>query len=396
VTEIPDGKAVSTVVVGGGIIGAATFWELARRGQEVVLFEAGSYGHESTGKSAAIVRMHYSNPETVRMALRGRQALIELPERLGCEAVYHRTGWVFLVDVDSAETAARNRELQMGEGSPSAVIPLDELERLVPGVTTDGIAYVIYEEDSGFADPLATTRAYLAAGVREGGSAFEGAPVERIEVENGAVAGVVAGGKRVACETVVLAAGAWSNRLAAPLGVDLPIEITREQDVIYETDGTPPVPLAISAQVDRVYLRPLPERRGSSMLAGRGFPKEYELVDPDGYDDEVDASFEADVRERVVRRLPRFDGMRMVGSRVGLYSVPPDWHPLLGRVDEIDGLVLGTGGSGHAFKLGPAIGEMLAGEITGAPVDYADVERFALSRFERGTPFVSTFGGNRA
>jgi sarcosine oxidase, subunit beta len=392
----PADNAVSTVIVGGGIIGATTFWELARRGEEVALFESRTYGQESTGKSAAIVRMHYSNAETIRMALHGRRALIDLPELLGCEPVYHRTGWVFLIGEDSAETAAANRELQIREGSPSHEIPLDDLERLIPGVSTEGIAYVLYEEDSGFADPLATTRAYIDAGIREGGSAREGAAVDRIEVENGAVAGVVVDGERVPCKKVVLAAGAWSKELAAPLGVHLPIEITREQDVIYDTDGTPPVPLAVSAQADRVYLRPLPERHESSMLVGRGFPKEYEYVDPNSYDDEVDASFEADVRERVVRRFPRFAGMRIVGSRVGLYSVPPDWHPLLGRVGEVEGLILGTGGSGHAFKLGPAIGEMLAGELAGTPVDYADVDRFALSRFERGMSFVSTFGGNRA
>ena len=395
-TGIPADNAVSTVIVGGGIIGATTFWELARRGEEVALFESRTYGQESTGKSAAIVRMHYSNAETIRMALHGRRALIDLPELLGCEPVYHRTGWVFLIGEDSAETAAANRELQIREGSPSDEIRLDDLERLIPGVSTEGIAYVLYEEDSGFADPLATTRAYIDAGIREGGSAREGAAVERIEVENGAVAGVVVDGERVPCKKVVLAAGAWSKELAAPLGVHLPIEITREQDVIYDTDGTPPVPLAVSAQADRVYLRPLPERHESSMLVGRGFPKEYEYVDPNSYDDEVDASFEADVRERVLRRVPRFAGMRMVGSRVGLYSVPPDWHPLLGRVGEVEGLILGTGGSGHAFKLGPAIGEMLAGELAGTPVDYADVDRFALSRFERGMSFVSTFGGNRA
>lgn len=153
---------------------------------------------------------------------------------------------------------------------------------------------------------------------------------------------------------------------------------------------------AVSSQTDRIYLRPLPEHGERSMLVGQGFPKAYEHVDANHYDRDVDASFEADVRRRVLGRLPRFGQMRMVEGRVGLYSVPPDWHPLLGRVDAIAGLVLGTGGSGHAFKLGPAIGEMLAGEITGAPVEYADVDRFAPRRFELGSSFVSAFGGNRA
>jgi hypothetical protein len=71
-------------------------------------------------------------------------------------------------------------------------------------------------------------------------------------------------------------------------------------------------------------------------------------------------------------------------------------HPLLGSVDGIGGLYLSTGGGGHCFKLGPAFGEMIAGEILGSPVEYADIGRFALSRFERGAPFGSSFGGNRA
>jgi glycine/D-amino acid oxidase-like deaminating enzyme len=396
VTDLRSLNGISTVVIGGGIVGAATLWQLARRGDRTVLLEARRYAQESTGKSAAIVRMHYSNPETVRMAVRSREALMRLPEQLGSEPVYHRTGWVFLLDEESTETAAQNREMQTREGSASVELGLDDLRVLIPGINTEGIASVVYEEDSGFADPVATTRSYVAAAVREGASAVEGASVERIELRNGSVAGVVANGTAIACDRVVLAAGAWSKALAAPLGIDLPIVVTREQDVIYDTGDTPPVPLAVSAQADRAYFRPLSEQGESLMLVGRGFPKEYEYVDPDDYDEQVDASFESDVRDRVVRRVPRFEGMNVVGSRVGLYSVTPDWHPLLGSVDGIEGLYRGTGGSGHCFKLGPAIGEMIAGEILGFPIEYADIGRFALTRFERGTPFGSTFGGNRA
>ena len=88
--------------------------------------------------------------------------------------------------------------------------------------------------------------------------------------------------------------------------------------------------------------------------------------------------------------------MRLRDGRVGLYDVTPDWHPLLGPVDGVEGLILATGGSGHCFKLGPAIGEMVVGDMLGAPVEYADIGLFAPSRFEAGSPFRSTYGGNRA
>ncbi len=98
----------------------------------------------------------------------------------------------------------------------------------------------------------------------------------------------------------------------------------------------------------------------------------------------------------MTRRLPHLAGMRPVGGQVGLYDVTPDWHPILGAVDGLDGLFLATGGSGHCFKLGPAIGEMVAGAVLGLKTEYADVDNFSLSRFAEGREFQSSYGGNRA
>ena len=147
------------------------------------------------------------------------------------------------------------------------------------------------------------------------------------------VRGVRVGGELLECDDVVLAAGPWSGKLAAGIGLELPLEITREQDVVFATAPEQAVPCAVSSQADRVYLRPAPEYGDGHVLVGRGFPKEYETVDPDGFDDEIDAAFEEDVRDRVAARLPRLAGMRAVAGRVGLYDVTPDWHPLLGPVD---------------------------------------------------------------
>ncbi len=387
-------KGATTIVVGGGILGATTLWELAREGMEPLLFEAGRFGEASTGKSAAIVRCHYSNPEVVRMAVRSRERLRQLPLHLDCDPVYTRTGWLFLVDSESAVAAAENSLMQDEEGVDS--IEVDDLHEFLPGAEGAGIAYALYEPDSGFADPVATTAAYVTAACRAGARAFENTPVEAIEVEGGAVRGVRVAGELVECESVVLAAGVWSARLGREIGLELPLEITREQDVVFATAPEPAVPCAVSSQVDRIYMRPAPEHGDGHVLVGRGFPKEYETVEPDGYDDTVDASFAADVRERVLARLPRLAGMRAVGGRIGLYDVTPDWHPLLGPVEGYDGLHLATGGSGHCFKLGPAIGELVAGAILGKPSPFAAVESFSLARFAAGREFVSSYGGNRA
>jgi glycine/D-amino acid oxidase-like deaminating enzyme len=88
--------------------------------------------------------------------------------------------------------------------------------------------------------------------------------------------------------------------------------------------------------------------------------------------------------------------MQVVGGRAGLYDVTPDWHPLLGPVEGIEGLHLATGGSGHCFKLGPAIGELVASALLGRTLVHADIASFSLSRFAEDRAFRSTYGGNRA
>lgn len=390
------GDRTGVVIVGGGIIGAATLWEFANRGVPAVLFESRAFANESTGKSAAIVRMHYSNEMVVRMALRSRSAFMGAPDLLGSERIYWQSGWLFLVDEADSEIARRNREMQIAEGSISEELSLSHLEHFLPGIRIDGIGCALFEEESGFANPIAATRAYISAARRQGAHAYEGAPVSRLAASADRVTGVVVDDQLIEADTVVLAAGAWSKKLAAEIGVELPMMITREQDVIYDIDDAQRVPFSISNQVDRIYLRPLLEEAETLLLVGRGFPKGYEQVEPETYDHDVTPTFEEDVRSRALGRLPFLGRMRMTDSRVGLYSVPPDWHPILGRVDGLDGLILATGGSGHSFKLAPAIAELVVGDVLGTTVDYADIRPFSLDRFRRGRTFVSTYGGNRA
>jgi sarcosine oxidase subunit beta len=387
-------RGAETIVVGGGILGATTAWELARAGMDVLLLDAKRFGEQSTGKSAAIVRCHYSNPEVVRMAVRSRETLRRLPLLLECDPVYERRGWLFLVDDESAELAAANAEMQEEEGVDT--VEVDDLDEYLPGVNPAGIAYALYEPDSGFADPVATTNAYVTAARRRGARAVDCTAVESLVVEGDSVRGVRAGGELLEADRVVLAAGPWTLRLAAAAGIRLPLEITREQDVVFATAPEPTVGCAVSSQIDRVYMRAAPEHGEGHLLVGRGFPKDYEHADPDRYDDTVDSEFAGDVYARVTGRLPRLTGMKRVAGRVGLYDVTPDWHPLLGAVDEVAGLSLATGGSGHCFKLGPAIGELVAAQILGQKLGYADAASFSVGRFAAGREFRSTYGGNRA
>jgi glycine/D-amino acid oxidase-like deaminating enzyme len=142
-----------------------------------------------------------------------------------------------------------------------------------------------------------------------------------------------------------------------------------------------------------IYYRP---HGKSHTLLGRGFPKEYEYVDPDHYKESADPKFIDETSSLFTTRMPTFEDALMVNAYTGLYDVTPDWYPVLGRVSDVKGLVLCAGFSGLGFKLAPAIGELIAEEVVDGRAHSIDISRFNLSRFQTGKLFKAAYGGNRA
>ena len=132
------------------------------------------------------------------------------------------------------------------------------------------------------------------------------------------------------------------------------------------------------------------------MLVGRGYPKDYEIVEPDGYNQEVDVDFIKETTKRLQTRWPSFDSILAIDSYTGLYDVTPDWHPVLGSVDGVEGFQICAGFSGHGFKIGPAIGELMAEEIMDGRASSIDIGRFNLRRFADGKLIGAAYGTNRA
>ena len=149
--------------------------------------------------------------------------------------------------------------------------------------------------------------------------------------------------------------------------------------------------VSISNGVDAIYLRPLGQNR---FVIGRGFPKDYSDVDPYNYKATPDEDFIAEVQERTIRRFPAFQGMRLIEAYAALYDVTPDWYPFVGPRAGLEGYADFSGGSGHGFKIAPAIGRELSGCIlTGEASD--DFRQLSYDRIAAGRLFVQSFGGNR-
>jgi sarcosine oxidase subunit beta len=216
---------------------------------------------------------------------------------------------------------------------------------------------------------------------------------EGVIVENGSVKGVRTSKGDISTEVIVNAGGPWAHYFAKSAGIDAPIQVTREEEIIIESvDVGGPPKLAVSDMSKAIYYRP---HGKTHTLLGRGFPKDYEYVDPDHYKEAADTSFIEESSALFVQRMPAFENALFVNAYTGLYDVTPDWYPILGRVEEVKGFIMCAGFSGHGFKLGPAIGELMAEEIVDGKAQSIDISRFNLSRFRSGQLFKAAYGANR-
>ena len=382
------------VVVGAGISGAATAYYLKKVGvKNVALFERDSAAAGGTGKSAAIVRQHYSTALMVRVALESVNIFRDLEAELEMDVGYAPVGYVFLTPGDSVETTKRNVEAQRKLGVETEWLTPQQLADRFSWLNVEGLVGGAYEPRGGYADPVRAVDAYLAAFQRLGGKYHGGEACRALMRPNGKVTGIVTDSGCVGAGLVINAAGPWAPFLASQAAIPLQMRSVREQDTIWEGKAGRDLPeLSVSAGFDAFYMRPMGDRR---YVIGRGFPKDYEDVDPYNFKTTADDKFIADVAERFERRIPGLAGARLIHSYASLYDVSADWYPYVGPRADVRGYCDFNGGSGHGFKIAPGLARGLATWIVSGKVPFEEFGRLAYDRVLEGKPIQQSYGGNR-
>ena len=382
-----------SIVVGAGITGASTAYYLKKRGQRVLLLDRAEVASGGTGRSAAIIRQHYSTPLLVRLAHESIGQFAAMPAELGHDGGYRAAGYCFLVNAQMIGTARTNLKMQQGLGIDTTFLAENQFAGFLPGLNNQDVAGVIYEKIGGYADPVLSTQAYVKAFVAAGGEIRRQTPARGLLSAGKRVTGVLTDQGPLFAAVVVNAAGPWAGALAASAGLELSMRTVREQDTVWEVPGTHALPTtAVSNGVDAIYIRPLGNR---CFVIGRGFPKDYTDVDPYNYKTTGDSDFIAEVEARTLRRFSSFAKMRLVDTFAALYDVTPDWNPFIGPREGIQGYVDACGGSGHGFKIGPAIGRELANWIVDGTVA-EDFRQLSYDRLAAKKLFSGGYGGNRA
>jgi sarcosine oxidase subunit beta len=394
-------QKADAVVIGGGIIGASVSHFLTRLGYgQVALVEKSRICGGSTQYSAAHVRQHYSNEVAIRLAVRGAEMFANAEERLGGPAGFVQHGYLVIAPDEGEQAIREVVPVQQRFGVETEILTVDEVQHRWPELNLDGVALACFESTSGYANPVQTTKSLVRSAEAEGLSVHEGCEVTGISTENGRVAGVVTSEGTIATCVVVNACGPWGDRTGRLVGIDYPLTFSREHEAIFEApEGVGEIPV-MSDATQQLYFR----RYGDGkVLVGEGWPKQKEPADPEDYDEGTDAEHVGRMVPRLLRRLPALAatlgtadyGGTFVTGYSGVYDITEDWYPIVGE-EEIDGYYSAFGGSGHCFKLGPALGESLAHVIAGTepPID---ISSLSGSRFAEGRTFASVWGpGNRA
>ena len=377
------------VVIGGGVMGASILHSLVSRGVEApVLLERDTLGSGSTGRSSGAVRMHYSTTVNAHLAWESLRVFQNWGDivRAG-DPSFVQTGYMVFVPPEAIEGLKHNIAIQRAVGIDTSIISRDEARELAPAFHLGDDEAFAWEPQSGHADPSGTGMAFASRARELGAEVVLESPATGVEVAGGRVTAVTTSTERYETPIAVVATGPWSRSFLGRLGIDLPLEATRHEVFLLRRpmDELPFHPGGADIR-NLTYFRP----EGSDLtLVGNGNAEEN--ADPDTYNPRPSMDYLQDVWLRLSRRLPAIaDGEYFTGY-AGLYTSTPDLHPVIDKVDGIEGLYVCTGFSGHGFKLSPAVGIVMAELILDGAARTVDISPLRISRFSEGALNTTTY-----
>lgn len=416
-------ESVDVVVIGGGIIGAATTFFLAERGVSVALCEKGAIAGEASGRSLGQVASAGLAPIKLELLSEAKRLWRGMNERVGGETGYRMNGYLTpLLDEPSREMFETWLDEARAFEHEARMLRPEEVECLAPGLAAKTSAY--YNPTDGTAEPTLAASAFAQGAARKGARILTNCAVRGLDTAAGSIAGVITEHGRIRASSVVLAGGCWSRLFAGANGIELPLlNVHAFCESVYGVDpgpvGSVDAPGASwRRQVDGGYtlcvigghvpIVPAVLRYAFRYLAlmrtvhwdldlslGKTFLQE--LATPSTWsldaispferrrilEPQLSARFIRLAREKVIAFQPAFRGMRSGEAWSGALCTPPDNSPTMSAVQSHPGLFLATGFS-YGLTMAPAAGRLMA-ELVTAGKPSIDATPYRYERYVDGT-----------
>lgn len=378
------------VIIGGAATGSSVAYHLladpAFSGTVVVLEKDPTYQYCASTLSAASIRQQYSTAINIQISLYGIAFLRNLGAILAVNGErpdigLKEGGYLFLASPAGRPALEEGHALQTRLGADIALMEPDALKAHFGWLNVCDIAAgALGLSGEGWFDGYGLLQAFRRK-ARMLGADYRAAEARSIVVENGRVAGVrLTNGHVIACPVVVNASGADGRALALSAGVEIPVAMKKRMIFTFKAeDEVRGLPLLIDPT--GLYVRP----EGAGFLCGAAPPEDE---DPDSADFEVDhAFFEERLWPALARRIPAFERIRPGRAWAGHYDMNGfDQNAILGAVEEVAGLYLANGFSGHGLQQSPAVGRGLAELIVHGGYRTLDLSPLAFSRIREGRP----------
>jgi len=416
------------VVVGGGVIGVMTAWFLRKKGLSVVVCEKGRIAGEQSGRNWGWVRQQGRDPGELPIMVESLSIWKSLAAEMGDGLGFKQTGVLYLAKTErEIEGFEAWTEHARAHQLDTRLLTASETMAMLKGAVAPWKGGLFTASDAR-AEPWVAVPALAAVAEEKGVVIREACAVRGLDLASGKVAGVVTEAGRIACDHVVVAAGAWSRLFLGAHGVSIP-----QLSVLASVAATEPMPeifpgnaadddfafrrradggysIAPGARHDffigkdafqsfGVYLPVLKKDFRSTnfrLAAPKGFPDAWGT--PRRWAMDAPSPFErqrvlnpapnmktlAEVQDSFAKAFPSLGRPKLKAAWAGMIDSLPDVVPIVDHAP-IPGLTIATGMSGHGFGIGPGMGRVVADLVAGRPTGH-DLSRFRLSRFSDGSP----------
>ncbi len=371
-------SSADAVIIGGGIIGTAAAFYLAREnyGRIILLEKEKFLGFGSTSKAAGGIRAQFHNRVNIEMSMLSEKIFRNFKEETGSDAFYDQVGYMFLLsEAEDIKTFKKSYELQRSLGLNVELLKQDEISQYAPHVRIDDIELATFCSDDGLADPHEFLSGYDQAARRLGVEIELETEVTAIETEAGKIKTVKTSKGDISTPLVLNCAGAFGGLIGQMVGGDVRVIPVRRQCVTTgELDFiTPTLPMVVDVK-SGLYCHK--ESRG--MLLGWA-----DKAVESNFDISVDPDYTDSILELALDRMPQLETAEIANSWAGLYETTPDHRAIIGWEPKVEGMFHITGFSGHGMMHAPAAG-LVATEIITGRQPSIDIKELRPDRFENG------------
>ena len=372
------------VIIGGGIIGMAVAFHLAKDGfGHITLLEKELLpGAGATSKAAGGIRAQFSSKINVQMSMLSEKMFERFKEDTGHDALFDQVGYMFVLEEDKdVEAFTKAYELQKSLGLDAVLLQPDQIARYAPHISLEGLKLATFCKDDGLGDPHEFLTGYEQAARKLGVEIVYDSEVTGITTSGGKITSVKSAKGDIDTSIVINCAGPQAKLIGQMVGADIKVEPIRRQIVTTgELDFVQPsFPMVVDVKTGLYF-----HKESKGLLLGWADP----AVEP-SFDTSIDPDYTDAIVEKALERIPILETAGIANQWAGLYETTPDHLAIIGWEPSVQGMFICAGFSGHGFMHAPAAG-LITTEIVMGKNPSIDISPLSPERFAKGATLTET------